>query len=872
MASGKWREAGGEWQVFNGKKFYLWTFLLSVVTWAVFSWPLPLHIHDGIPASSHNTGRQTVRHMVPGDHLQLLYHFWLSKDALFGPTPMGYDLYELNPGDDEARREKGSRYYLPFTLVFALGDALVSQPFGWNLTAIVSLWATLLFTYLLVRRYTKERWCALLAAFLAIILPYRWFNLLSGSPTGLGMMWVPIALLGLDLMVRKHSPWGTVLAGVSILLSRWIDTHTIFFAGLIAPVWCAVAYFHDRETFLPSKEEWRKLLIAASPLVIFAILVILAALETNKGLEHADAGQPGGRPFTEVLIFTARPSALWSLSTEGAGREVYVGVVLSLAVVACAVGFVWQLLRERKRRYYRLTAGALVLLAIVGVMFLACCPRIQPGGERMWMLLRKVIPPFAMIRQPAKVFILLPTLLAVAFAMFLPPALAAIRRPRRLVFAFGVLTAILVIDYRVRIRPTICTLDAEQNAYRAVAEDARAAGQDPRLMVVPLWPGNSHWSSLDIYYASLYRIRMVNGYRPSKRQPYVDKVYTPFECFNAGCFPDERLDELMEWGVPYLALHENAFPEKVSPFAVSHTLHAMLAHPRIKFMTQDGPVWAFKIVDAPEGVHAPLPDWDYRFPTRLWQGERCDSTNAVAEEAADTSGGRFLRLADTNSFAMTGCFPVPSMSGLCYLVRLRGKGECSAFVHTPGEETPFRAIAALTSPDSDTQWRWETVPIPRSDVYREVQLELRPSLGYADVDLVVLAADQWDPMQPIDELVLPAPVFFHAGHTDLAAGEVVLMPVREPADAIFYGPKLPVPAGTYEIEMAYSTDAPDGTRLGTLKPRYPSPRTKPADVIAGQPAKLTYVMDTNLRLSADFHYSAKAPMRIRSVTIRGRGE
>jgi len=809
--------------------------------------------------------------MTPGDHLQFLYHFWLSKDALFGPTPMGYDLYELNFGDDEERREE-SRYYLPFSLVFALGDALVSQPFGWNLTAIVSLWVTLVFTYLLARRYTKEQWCALLAAFLAVILPYRWFNLLGGSPTGLGMMWVPIVFLGLDLMVRGYSPWGTVLAGVAILLSRWIDTHTIFFAGLVAPFWCVVAYLHDRETLLPTQQELRKLLIAAAPLALFVVLVALAAHATREGLSNADVSQSGGRPPTEVLIFTPPPFHLWSFSTEGAGREVYVGVGLTLALLAGGAGFVLRMLRPKKRNPFRLAAGALVLLAIAGVMVLSCCPRIQPGGMRIYMLLRKLIPPYAMIRQPAKVFILLPTLVAAAVAMYLPVALAAIRRPRWVKVACAAIAAVLLVDYRARISPAICTLDADQGAYRAVAEDARAAGEDPRLLALPLWPGNSHWSSLNLYYASLYRIRMVNGYRPSLRKPYVEKVYLPFERFNAGSYPDERLDELLERDIRYLALHENAFPEKVSPFAVSHTLHALLAHPRIELMTQDGPVWAFKIVDAPEGACDSLPEWDYRFPSRLWQGERCQSTNAVVHEAADASGGRYARLPDSGSFAKTRSFPVPDIPGLCYFVRLRGKGECVALVHAEGQPTPTRTIVSLTSPDTDTQWRWESVAIPRSDSYREIRLELSPSMGHADIDLVVLATDRWNPTRPIDELVLPAPVFFHAGHTDLEAGEVVLMPLREPADAIFYGPKLPVPAGVYAIEMAYSTEAAEDTRLGTLKPRYPSPRTAPAEVVAGKPATMTYVMDTNLRLAVDFHYSAEAPMRIRSVTIRGEAE
>jgi hypothetical protein len=101
----------------------------------------------------------------------------------------------------------------------------------------------------------------------------------------------------------------------------------------------------------------------------------------------------------------------------------------------------------------------------------------------------------------------------------------------------------------------------------------------------------------------------------------------------------------------------------------------------------------------------------------------------------------------------------------------------------------------------------------------------------------------------------------------LESESVLLDPDREPADYIFYGPKLPLPAGKYLVTIDYESPAPAGTKLASVRARYPSGHVTPSELVAGTPARFTYDLKTNLRLSIDLGYTRAAPLRIRSVTI-----
>ena len=66
------------------RNVFVISLLVSVLAWVVFTWPLPLRAGSAIPAGSQAHGLSETKVMPPGDHLQLLYHFWLFSDMLKG--------------------------------------------------------------------------------------------------------------------------------------------------------------------------------------------------------------------------------------------------------------------------------------------------------------------------------------------------------------------------------------------------------------------------------------------------------------------------------------------------------------------------------------------------------------------------------------------------------------------------------------------------------------------------------------------------------------------------------------------------------------------------------------------------------------------
>jgi hypothetical protein len=850
----------GRYDPRNMKRFpvILGTALLALLLGCILSWPLPRVAGTGIATSAFTAEERCERAMVPGDHLQFLYHLWLGKDALFGPTPLFHNLYEFNTGDDAERASASMRYYLPFSLSFAFFSLFASQAGAWNLTQLAALWATAFFTWKIARRFTDSLPALLVAAAVSVSLPYRWFTILSGSPTGLAMMWIPIALYGVMRWAVDGRTSGALLAGAALYLAGWSDPHTVFFGALAAPCWALFvwAYFHER--MIPSRGEIARLLRTSWPLILFVLLIAAQALMTQRGLSDTEVHRDH-RPFAVIAFHSPRMADFLGGSPAGVGSQVYLGWTL-LAVWAAglaATAAAWMRAAAGRRR---LLVLLLFAAGTAGVALLATGLNI-PGGERTWRALIRILPPYGKIRQPAKIFVLMPTLLAVGSAAVLPALLAPLQRRRWKMAAGIAMCAVLALEVGARLRPLICLLDPAQEAYAAVVRDAREHGRRAHILALPIWPGDSHWTSINLYYASVYRIRMVNGYRPTARQTYVDEIYRFYESLNQGAVFDEQLDDLLRRGVHYLVVHEDAFPEKVSPYPVYFLLQSLLANPRIEFLERDGPVWAFRVAEQPSAGAAAGPGGAPRFPARLWQAERAAHSNAVVVADADSSGHRHLRLDGPGAGLRTPTYPLGHVEGLCYFARVRG-GEALARVRiagAPGAEAPV---------STDDAWRWMAIPIPPFDGYRKCLFEIEAVSGAVDVDLAFLSTDAWDPADPPLPVEFSAPLFFHAGYTDIEAGEVVLHPDREAADAIFYGPKLPFPAGRYEVELVFDSGAPDGVKLGTLRSRYPHTRAEPVAVQAGEPAVLTCAHTTNLRLAIDFVYSRAAEIRIRSMIIR----
>ncbi len=834
---------------------------ITLGVWVWFAWPLPRHAATAIPfgATKFSAAGRNER-MVPGDHLQLLYHLWLGQDMVFGRTPLFYNLYEFNTGDDEARRAPSS-YYVPFSLLFALGFHAGGMALGWNLAGLLALWGTYYFTWRLVRRYNRDEICAALAALPAITLPVLWINLGGGSPAGFAMMWLPALLWGLDLALREDRVGGGLLAGGAILGASFCDMHVFFFGALLLPGWGLVAILQRPGFWRRPWAAWRRTGAALAPLAAgLALAVGISQLIVAQRTQQTGGGN-ADRLVPEVALFTPTPAGLFSWQTHGVQDHIYLGyaILLLLALGAAAA------LALRRRLDWRLAVtGALLLAGITGVILLAFGP-LGPADGLLFNALRKLAPPFRMVRQPAKIFCLMPVLLSAAAAVSFGLMAGWWTRPWARRLAMAGLAALVVLDYRLQTRVLLCGLDPGQGAYQAVSASAGESGS-PLALVIPLWPGDTHFSAIYQYYAMLYHIRLVNGYKPTLRKAYVEEIYAPLESINWGVLTEAQADNLQRRGVGYLILHEDLFPEKVSPLPAGHTLQQFLRNPRLRLIAQDGPVWAFALVPADAPAADPtsvLPEWPYAFTHRHLQLEYPAHSNGVVMADTDAGAGQFRRL-QAGDVVTLGPGLGLMTNQLRWLVRLRGHATLATVSTTDNSGT--------TPDTADIQadaWTWQAWPAPAAQAPVQATLVISNITGTVDLDMAILAHGPWPATwQRGERMTLPAAGFFHAGHTDPSDGAVVLTADRDRRGAVFYGPKMPLPAGRYRADLAFSTPAAPNTVLGfwaAFSP--PGNESGRADIVAGQPATLEWLQSGNLPFSLVVDFAGAADLRLLAVTV-----
>lgn len=831
---------------------------LTLAVWLVFSWPLAPHLRDGIPMSSQNVEKGHARAMVPGDHLQLLYHFELVRDMLAGRTPWFYNLYEFNTGHD-AERYRPSAYFAPFSLPYALLAAAGGRALAWNLVGFLSLWLTALATALLAGRFVTSRLAVYGAALTALLIPFRWVNLLGGSPAGFAMAWVPLTALGVDRAVRDGRASGGVLAGLALLLACWSDTQVFFFCTVSFPLWLLLSWIGSPPD---GTRSWKRLATALAPILPFLLAAFFYRYLLHEHLSSSGMGR--GRSLAEVKLFSPTWRGFWQWAAEGLQSHVYIGWMLPLLLLAGGYAL-WRNTRtgapESLSRFF---VFLLCAAAIGDVMILALGVHGPFDGIAL-KIVRKLLPPYSMVRQTAKIFCLLPTLAALAGALSLEGwRTFAAARPRIARGAVLVGLLLLAAEMRGQVRPTVCLLDSGQGAYAAVAGDARGRSTPPRALVLPLWPGDSSWASIYEYYAQMHGIRMINGYSPVVRRDYVEQVFRTLESVNQGWLTDGQLDHLARMKTGYVLVHENIFPEKVSPFPVGLTLDRLRRHPRLTLLGQAENVWAFRIesAGAARAATPPGPNCPATFPARRWEWESVESEGGTAIEEASAGGGAFWRATSPEDWAATRPVRAAPDPALHWLIRGRGQGSVEAI--------PWSNDAAL--PGSRVQfdsgeWTWRAIPASGHGAYGPLQLRLGRADGSVDLDTALLCAGDWPLAWPPGERVeIPAACLFHGGFSE--GDNVVFRERHDPESAILYGPKLPLPPGSYRVELVFESDAPAGAPLGRFSVRTRDEEESDAVAVsAGRPCVTTWRQTGSLPVNAVFVYARNHDVRVVNLII-----
>lgn len=822
-------------------KTILGSFLVALAVWTFFTWPIPRLVTSAIPAGSYNVEKGACRAMMPGDPLQLLYQFWLTGDMLAGRTPAFVNPYEFNVGNDADGAFRGT-CYVPFSLFYRVGAGMGGRAFGYNFSQFVSIWITFLFSWLLVRRYNRDDRVSAAAAVLAITLPYPWITMLDGSPTGFGMMWMPVLVWALDIMVAERKMWAGAVAGMALCLAE-SDSHVLFFALLSLPVWCGLSYLFHFPGRWPSRSELLSLLKASTLLIVFLGVAAWEVWIIRYSLQDTNLAGTS-RTVEEIRANSPILSGVVRLASIGEGRKIYLSGYLIALLTLGFGGFLWKRRRAGEAPGFPILPVCLIGLGVVVVVWLSTGV-MNPLGPRAWKAVVKLIPPYGMIRQPHKVYCLMPVLLAL-IAGLVWPSLVRGWSPRVRNGLLLLMVVPLVLDFGLRVKATACLIDREQGAFRSVAEDAEASGNPrPHLLSLPVWPGDSHYDSLNEYYVSLYRLRMVNGYGGTVRESYRTNIFDRLETMNVGEVSDAQLDFLLERGVEYLVLHENCYPDKVAPFPVGQLLETLLNAPRVKFLRQDGSVWAFKILPAGQAVNARPKSalMKYYFPARRFEVENLGGTR------------------DPQATAVIPPSLVSSTLPVAWLFRVRGQGTVLVSSVAGGQTNAPVAMEVASS-----RWTWGRVPIPRGEGVNGIGAKLTWDEGAVNVGTALLVAGEWTSPVPGQTIELPAVCFFHAGYSD-REGAVILRAEREPEGVVFYGLKLPLEPGPYSAGLVFESPAPAGTLLGRLSIRLGAGLSQSVPVRSGERAVVRFDQAENLPVLIEFDFLRAGDLRIRKVVL-----
>lgn len=824
-----------------------------------------MHMNNAITLSAHKSSESIV-YMQPGDSLQLLYFFELFHQWATGKTPWFYNLYEFHTGDD-AERYSPDIYYAPFTLFYSAARLLSTQALGMNAAGIISLWLTLLATWLLLRRYTKDEWIVALFSIFVLIFPYRWKALFDASPTGFAMMWVPVLILGLDLAVRDGKLRGGIVAGLAILFMYLGDAHVFFFGMLLIPAWCMLALLADSGLSGQAGSRYGQIVLALTPAALVGLSMVFAVRRTAKSLSETAMGQ--GRDLGEVAVFSPQASGFFTWQSGDISSQVYLGwAIVALIIVGLVLLFL-NFLRDPRQQLNPLLFMSLLCLGILGMAILALGPHgLRSGG--LFTLVRELIPPYAMIRQAGKIFCIMPTLLAIAGVIALTALVkAGSAKPWWHGFCVMLVAVPIYWDYSTLSKPDLIYLPKEQPAYQAVAEDALSRGENPHILVVTLWPGDSHYAALYQHFALMYRIRMLNGYSPAVSKTYFNDIFMPLQSINQGYLSMEQISALRGMGIGHIMVHENLYPEKVAPFPVSYALKRFLEHPSLQFLARGHSVWAFRILDAPEKQAREQHEmvWDLRtplFPARHWEMERSLYEHAALVEDASASGRNFIALSKDGAvvhLAQTGTPPAPDLR---WMIRCRGQGLLRVEVFA-GHDLLGEELLTLKNQD----WQWLELPLS-IETYSNVSVRLALEAGNIDLDSALLTAGKWPFLQPGELITIPAASFFRAGFTDLSQQQVTFLTKYYAEKVVFYGPRMPLEPGLYEVSMEYSADAAPGVEIGAL--RITSDANimgkKVAPLFQGQDWRFEVLVENNLPFNMDLFFTGQADLVLNEVTFR----
>jgi len=480
-----------------------------------------------------------------------------------------------------------------------------------------------------------------------------------------------------------------------------------------------------------------------------------------------------GRTLQEVQLFAPRLADLLQRVNPHSGHAVYPGAVaVALAMLGLAVA---RHLESRLRTLLVATAGltALALLFSLGPSL-----RVFPLYE----LAYRAVPFFGLMRQPAKFQVLVVLGLGLLAGVG-ASRLAAARGRWRWLPALAVLG--LLLDYHPGRPIGLSALPASGPVYQLLQ------GASGKVLFLPLWPGDSAWSSVYLYATTLTRTPMLNGYSPLVSRRYAREIARPLESLNWGELRLDQAEQLRRLGVEFVVLDRGVFPPKVSPFPSALTLARLTASPWLEIVHSENPFWVFHLREsaragaAPEAITSPQ--------GVFYEAEWLPRNVGTVLDQAEASGGKLVAVErGAPGFITFGPYRILPPGRYRTVFRLAGPARVEVAV-----EKGTRVLAQ------------QTVAM-EAEALRNVSLDYALATGQAvefrvfwtggaplAVDYIYTTfADQTDP-QPMFEVETLAHALEERPDPEASGGVATVTVPLTPRDAVLSGPYRRYPAGRY---------------------------------------------------------------------------
>jgi hypothetical protein len=703
---------------------------------------------------------------------------------------------------------------LPLSVLFFI-FSFGGDTFAYNMTILVTTTLAGYCAFALVLCLTRSRAAGVIGGIVFMLIPYRYAQTIGGHPNGFLFFLVPLSLYFFERSYRESRIVYGFLSGLCLLSLALIEFHVIYYGLMFYGLYIPFRFVFP----VGRKADYRHRLIRmlrtgipiAACLAVFAANVIVRHYTM---VEKSIAG--GGRGYREVLLYSPTARDLADRTNESGERNIYVGMLPALLAITALLA---AMVPTRKKDDVSCQRELKPIMIFMGLVFLLCCLlALGPNGDRyvrLYKFLYKNLPYFNYPRVPGRIFIFSALTMSVLagysvarVAGFLTDNLSrqSIRHSVSAVL-FAVAFLGITFDYRLTPSMGVMRLPRDNEAYRIVERNT----EEEKLLEVPIWPGDSSWSAIYLYYITLTRAHTINGYSPVVPQSYVDEIFKPLKSLNIGEINDEQYRMLKKLSVKYVMLHEEAFPPKISRYPALFTLQNLRHSPYLKFIAQDQPVYLFEVLDTkrenleprePSSIVGRHLDEKH---LRRTIGIIVDDEQAVGGKAVyadEETGSGFL------AYRHRWSFPTGS-----YRVVFRLKYESGKPILGERRLSPVLRVRQGDSLLSTKTIGYSAFETPAQ--YQDVVLEYRVQqvgkmepihfeVEYLDwgrlwFDYVyVLFADQED----TDEMAFEAEKMFHIGktvkHDEASNGEAVFVTPDDPSGNIAFGLNRRLQPGRYQ--------------------------------------------------------------------------